>query len=77
MFKKNKHLLHTPGFGWIRENEFATRMQRIEMRAMSNPRCYWIHRDTVPKRVTPEMVCLEGGPGQGVCCKFIKKIFFI
>ncbi|KAL7027388.1 hypothetical protein ACKWTF_005424 [Chironomus riparius] len=60
-------LVMVTGFGWIRDDVFATRMQRVQLRAMTNARCLWLHRDTVPDRVTPEMVCLEGGPGQGVC----------
>ena len=57
------------GFGWIRDDEFTTRMQRVQLRAMTNARFLLLHRDTVPDRVTPEMVCLQGGQGQGVCSK--------
>ena len=37
------------------------------MQAISNARCLWIHRDTIPSWVTREMVCLLAGTGQGVC----------
>ena len=63
-------LVMVTGFGWIRDDVFATRMQRVQLRAMTNARCLLIHRDTVPDRVTSEMVCLEGGQGQGVCSKY-------
>lgn len=44
------------------------------MRAMSNTRCWWMHRDTARTWVTSEMVCLLAGTNQGVCGMF--KIFY-
>jgi hypothetical protein len=43
-------------------------MQKIEMAAMSNLRCWDFHRNwNATSWVTPEMVCLEANRGQGVC----------
>ncbi|KAL7027390.1 hypothetical protein ACKWTF_005425 [Chironomus riparius] len=57
------------GWGFISSDstQVATRMQRVLMQAISNARCLWIHRDTIPSWVTREMVCLLAGTGQGVC----------
>jgi hypothetical protein len=60
------------GWGYVgqdgNEGQVTNRMQRLLMRAITNDRCLYIYRDTLPQLVTPEMVCLETDyPNRGIC----------
>lgn len=61
------------GWGFVHPYDriVATRLQAMQMQAMTNARCWMHHQQyNMSHWVTPEMVCLEAFPGQGVCGKF-------